>query len=88
MKLTKDLLANSFALSTAILWILCSAFVWLFPDFSLMAAKWMVHGLEIENLRMFDFSWSNFILGGITLTVSLWITGYVFGWSLEYLSKK
>lgn len=86
MKLTKELLANSFALSTAILWIFCSAFVWIFPGFSMTVSKWWMHGMQIENLGQFNLNISNFILGGITLVLSAWIIGYVFGWSLKYFS--
>lgn len=88
MKLTKELLANSFALATAILWVLCSAFVFILPGFSMTVTRWWLHGMQVDQLGPFSLNPTNFILGGATLIISLWITGYVFGWSLEYLSKR
>lgn len=88
MKLTKELLANAFALTTGILWVLCSAFVWVLPGFSMIVTKWWVHGMQVENLGQFNLNITNFILGGVTLIISAWVTGYVFGSSLKFFEKK
>lgn len=88
MKLTKELLANAFALASGILWVVCSTFVFIFPKFSLTVTSWWMHGLRVGNLGNFNLNLANFLLGGTTLVVSMWVTGYVFGWSLEYLRKK
>ena len=87
MKLTKNKLAGSFALATAVLWTLCSAFVAIFPDFSLKVTKWWLHGMDIDTLSEFNLSWGNYLSGGLTLVISLWVTGYVLGWSLEIFGK-
>ncbi|HEY5549763.1 MAG TPA: DUF5676 family membrane protein [Candidatus Saccharimonadales bacterium] len=88
MKLTKNKLASSLALATAVLWTLCSAFVVIFPDFSFKVTKWWLHGMNIDSLGDFNLSWGNFIGGGITLVVSFWVVGYVLGWSLGIFSKQ
>lgn len=85
MKLTKNNLANGLALATAILWILCSAFVAIFPDFSHTVTVWWMHGMDIAK---YSLSWSNFILGGLSLVAAFWLVGYVVGWSLECVDKK
>ena len=85
MKLTKYNLANGLALTTAILWLLCSAFVAIFPDFSLTVTKWWMHGMEVT---VFDLSFANFVWGGLTIVGSFWIVGYVLGWSLEFVDKR
>ncbi len=86
MKLTKESLANGLGLATAIAWVVCSAFVAFFPEFALSITKWWMHGMA------FPGSWglnlTNFILGGITMTISAWLFGYVLGWSLKYFSRR
>lgn len=85
MKLTKNSLANGLALATAILWVLCSAFVAIFPDFSVTVTKWWMHGMDVSN---FNLSFASFIWGGLTLTASFWVVGYVLGWSLDVVNKR
>lgn len=88
MEFSRKMLANTFALSTAILWVACSIIVWLFPKFSLLITKWWVHGMEIDRFGGYQISLTNVLLGGVTLVISAWATGYVFGWVFEYLNKK
>ncbi len=88
MKLTKKSLANGLAFVTAIAWVICSAFVILLPDFSLTVTKWWMHGMDILSLGDWNLNLNNFLLGGVTLTISAWLFGYVLGWSLEYFSEK
>lgn len=85
MKLTKHNLANGLALATAILWVICSAFVAVFPDLSLKVTQWWMHGMELE---AFSLGLGNFVWGGLTLVGSFWIVGYLLGWSLEYVNKQ
>ena len=88
MKLDKIVLANSFGLATLVLWVICSAFVWLLPDFSLLVTRWWMHGMDIAVIGSWNLNLSNFFLGGVTLTASFWVVGYVFGWAWERVSKK
>lgn len=88
MKLDKIVLANTFALVSAILWVVCSAVVWVLPQLSLLVTRWLVHGLNISVLGSWNLNLSNFLLGGITLIASMWVTGWVFGWAWEKMSKK
>jgi len=85
MKLNKNSLANAFGLTTLILWTICSVIVWLFPGFSLAVTMWWMHGMPMEPYRI---NLQNFLLGGLTMTGVAWATGYVLGWTLEYLGKK
>lgn len=85
MKLTKESLANALALTTAIAWVVCSLFVTILPGFSLIVTKWWMHGMPLPG--NWNLNFGNFLLGGITLTISGWLFGYVLGWSLEYFSK-
>lgn len=84
----KQQLALSFGLATAILWVLCSLLVALFPDPSFVIFKWWMHGIDIGGASGFSLNWNNFVLGGITLTLSLMVVGYVLGLSFEIIGKK
>lgn len=88
MKLEKVTLANAFALATGIAWVVCSAFVLLLPDFSVTITSWWFHGLNLSPLGSFKLDLGNFLLGGISLTISSWLIGYLFGWSWEKASGK
>lgn len=86
MKLEKNVLANAFALTTAILWTLCVLFVVLLPDFSTIIIKWWLHGMDITALGPWRLDLANFLLGGLALVISAWISGYIFGWAWEKVS--
>jgi len=88
MKLDKMTLANAFALAIAIAWVVCSAFVLVLPDLSMTITSWWLHGLNLSPLGLFKLDLLNFLLGGITLTIAFWVTGYIFGWSWEKASGK
>lgn len=83
MQISKINLAKAFAVATGVLWVLCSAFVVVFPIFSLSVTKWWMHGMDIFATGSFHLDFANFVWGGATLIVSLWVVGYVLGWSLE-----
>ncbi len=80
MQLDSVKLANAFAVAMSILWILCSAFVWILPEFTMQSFTWMMHGIE---LPAWNLNFGNFLSGGISLMVSAWVTGWVLGWSWE-----
>lgn len=88
IKLDKQILANSFALATAILWVLCTLLVWLWPDFTWRVTEWWMHGMDLTAMGGWNLTLNNFLLGGLTLVASAWVTGYTFGWSWEITSRK
>ena len=88
MILEKMVLANALALATAILWFLCSAFVLLFPVLSMSITLWLMHVMKISVMGNWNLNLANFILGGLTISGSAWVSGFVFGWSWEKISKR
>lgn len=88
MKITKNNLANAIALATAVLWVVCTAFVAFWPSFSYKVTKWWAHGMNLDAAGKFHLTWGNFFWGGITLVISLWVVGYILGWSLEITGKQ
>lgn len=88
MKLTKESLANALGLVTVISWVVCSAFVAFLPDLSLTISSWWMHGLDITALGNWNLTFGNFLWGGVSLSISGWLFGYLLGWGLEYFNKR
>lgn len=88
MKLDKTVLANAFGLTAAVLWVACTVIIWLLPDFSLIVTEWWIHGLDISAMGGWNITLTTFLLGGLTITGSAWIAGWVFGWSWEKASER
>jgi len=88
MKINKIVLANAFAVTVAFVWTVCTFGIALFPELSLTIGQWWMHGLSMTKLGTWNVSMSDFIFGGLVLTIFAWITGYVFGWSLELFGGK
>lgn len=83
MKFEKTALANSFALATAILWTLCTAFVLVLPVFSTTVIQWLMHGMDISTMGGWNLTLGSFVLGGASITLSAWVAGWILGWSWE-----
>ncbi len=88
MHVNKILIANAVALTTSFVWVTCALVVVLFPSWAYQINLWWTHGLYASPMGDFKVTFVGFIMGGITLGVFSWITGYVFGVCLEMLSKK
>lgn len=88
MKINKVVYAHAFAVTTAFAWTVCTLGIALFADASLTMSGWFMHGMDIRTMGIWQATFGGFILGGLVLTVFAWVSGYVFGWSLEYFSKK
>ena len=81
-------LANAFALAMAVLWVLCSAVIWLLPSFSWTVTGWWMHGMDLSAMGSWNLTVGNFLLGGITAAVSAWVTGWVLGWSWQTVGNR
>ena len=88
MKTNKIAYANTFAVTVAFIWLICTLGVALLPELSLTMSQWFMHGLDITSLGIWKVSIDGFILGGLVLVGFGWITGYIFGCSLAYFEKK
>ncbi len=70
MKKEKIVLANALALTAAILWVVCSLLIAVFPAFALTVTTWWMHGLALSAMGTWNLTWSNVLLGGETLIVA------------------
>lgn len=88
MKNEKIVLANGFALTVAILWVVCSLLIAAFPAFALTVTTWWMHGLTLSAMGTWHLTWGTVLLGGITLVVAAWLSAYLFAWCRALVSGK
>ena len=86
MKNGKIALANAFALTTAIFWVVCSLVIAVVPAFSLTLTSWWMHGLALSTMGTWNLTWSNLLLGGLALVVAAWLSAYLFAWCWQLVS--
>ncbi len=87
MKCTKNTLAASFSFTSGVLWTVCTAGMFLFPDVTTAVGRLWFMGLREEIIVNTEMSFIGFVLGGISFAAAAWLIGYLFGWSLEFFSK-
>ncbi|MFV1985075.1 MAG: DUF5676 family membrane protein [Thiohalomonadales bacterium] len=69
------------AIATALIWIVCSIAVYLFPESSMLISGQMVHA----NLESIDWTltWSGFFIGLISwvifVGISVWLVAVIYG---------
>lgn len=74
----KHVIANTLAVTTAIVYAACRLLVGLFPDaFFAIAQSWF-HGIELSKLDSWNLTIPSFILGLISSTITAWVIGYIF----------
>ena len=82
MKLSALSFANAAALTSATLWVICATVAMVLPDFYQAGADLLSFG----NIGHFNLSVTSVVFGGMLFIVIAWISGYLFGWSLEKFS--
>ena len=88
MKTGKMVLANAFALTIGIAYVVCRLLVSLFPELFMQITKSWFHLIDLTRISGAELSLNLFVLGLISSVVSAWLFGYLLGWSIEYFSKK
>ncbi len=85
MNLDEKKLALSLGGTTAVLWIICSALVALFPGPTGILMGHMLHG----NLEDFSWTltWAGFFIGLITWVLTAAAAGWLVGWSYNRLGR-
>ena len=70
-------IANSLAIVTGIVYIICIVLLWISPSFAVIAGNYLFHGIELQDItvaRGIGFSIISLILGVIVT----WVLGYGF----------
>lgn len=76
-KLNVVKVANSLAITTAVVYIICIVAVWVAPEITTTIGNYLLHGVDISRLvaaRTFVYSLTSLILG----TIAGWLTGALF----------
>ncbi len=86
MKLKANVLANTSAILTGIIYVVCAVLVMLLPDFFKDVATSWFHGMDLGAI------WTgaprgNFFLGLVTAMGGAWIIGWLFAWVYNKLLK-
>ena len=90
MKIEKITFANALALTTLIVWVVCSAFVAILPGLYMRAGGWWMHMnySSLTSLGMWPMmSMNGIFFGGFTMVIAAWIAVYIFVWIYEQLGK-
>lgn len=79
--------ANALAAITAIVYVVCSLLVVVFPGFFKLVSQSWFHGIDI-GLIWTGSPRGNFLVGFVTAVVGMWLAGRVFAWLYNQFSKK
>lgn len=88
MKKDKTVLANAFALTIGITYVVCRLLVMLFPQMFLQITKSWFHLIDLTKISGNDLNFGFFVLGLLSSVISAWLFGYLLGWSIEYFHKQ
>ena len=76
-KLNAIKVANSLAVTTAVVYLVCIVAVWLAPEITTTIGNYLLHGVDVSRLveaRTFSYSLTSLIIG----TIAGWLTGALF----------
>ena len=76
-KLNAIKVANSLAVTTAVVYLVCIVAVWLAPEITTTIGNYLLHGVDVSRLveaRTFSYSLISLIIG----TIVGWLTGALF----------
>lgn len=82
------IIANTTAVTTAIVFLVCRIGVGLFPDLSFTLAQSWFHGIELTKLGSWSLTMESFVLGLVSTTIGAWLVGYLFANLYNFFLKK
>ena len=85
MSLDANRLAMSFGITSAILWIICSALVALTPGAMIGMTGHMFHA-SMEGIS-WTLTWAGFLIGLVAWVVWAAVTGWLIGWFYNRLGR-
>ena len=87
MKKQTYMIANTLAVTVAVIYVFCALSIVLFPDLAITVAQSWFHGLDISKISSQNVTASSFVLGLITATGGAWLVGYLFTFVHKQLAK-
>ena len=85
MNLDANRLAISFGLTTAVLWVICSALVALVPGAMMGMTGHMFHATMAG--ISWTLTWAGFLIGLVAWVVSAVVAGWLIGWFYNRLGR-
>ena len=85
MSLDANRLAMSFGITSAILWIICSALVALTPGAMMAMTGHMFHA-TMEGIS-WTLTWAGFLIGLVAWVVCAAVAGWLVGWSYSRFGR-
>jgi len=81
MHLNTRTFSNSAALTMGVVYVVCAAFVALFPDLALQLLGWLVHLVNVDKFAGdVAMTWAGFVGGLIQVLLYTWVGAYLFAW--------
>lgn len=82
-----NLLANSLAATTAILYVACVVLVLFVPDLYISVMQSWFHGLDLSKIVSVNVTAGSFFTGLITITGAAWAIDYLFSYIHSFFAK-
>mgnify|MGYP001603824989 FL=1 len=87
-KLNNKIVGFALATTSAILYLICAVFIWLFPKGTMNYANYMLHNIDLGSIASKTMTLGNTIIGLILIFVSGYLVGILFASLYNYFNKK
>ena len=88
-KLNKNVVAVSVGITTALVYLVCLAFVAIFPLQTIVTvSNYFVHGIDISSIATKNMTLAKSVIGLIVVALSSAVVGYVFALIYNWLGEK
>ena len=88
-KLNKNVVALSVGITTALVYLVCLAFVVIFPLQTIVTvSNYFVHGIDISSIATKNMTLAKSILGLVAVSLSSAVVGYIFALIYNWLGEK
>ena len=88
-QLKPNVVGLSVAIVTALVYLVCLAFVAIFPLETVATfGNYFVHGIDLSSIAAKDIKLSDSIIGFVIVTLSAYIAGYIFALVYNWLGQK
>ena len=88
MKNNSLVIANSLAVTTAVIYVVCAAAALLVPDLYLSVAQSWFHGMDLSKIAFVNITIGSFLTGLITITAAAWLLGYLFSYVHNLFARR
>lgn len=88
-QLKPNVVGLSVAITTALVYLVCLAFVAIFPLETVATfGNYFVHGIDISSIAAKDIAFSDSLIGLAVVALSAYLAGYIFALVYNWLGQK